>query len=225
MKVLQSSIFRAICVIIVGALLVKYREQTVTWITILIGVIFFISGVISCIAYFSAKHKSTGDGLDIYDAHDKLIVQSKPMFPIVGLGSLILGTILALFPNAFVNGLVYVLAAILILGAINQLFNLTTATKFAHIGLVWWIVPVLVLIIGIVAIAKPSVIATAPLLIIGWCMMVYGAAEIINSIKIHQCKKRVKVAQADSEATGSTTEEDTQTQESATIDNGNNEQI
>lgn len=147
------------------------------------------------------------------------------MFPIVGLGSLILGAILALFPNAFVNGLVYVLAAILILGAINQLFNLTTATKFAHIGLVWWIVPVLVLIIGIVAIAKPSVIATAPLLIIGWCMMVYGAAEIINSIKIHQCKKRVKVAQADSEATGSATEEDTQTQESATIDNGNNEQI
>lgn len=225
MKVLQSSIFRAICVIIVGALLVKYREQTVTWITILIGAIFFISGVISCIAYFSAKHKSTGDGLDIYDANGKLIVQSKPMFPIVGLGSLILGAILALFPNAFVNGLVYVLAAILILGAINQLFNLTAATKFAHIGLVWWIVPILVLIIGIVAIAKPSVIATAPLLIIGWCMMVYGAVEIINSIKIHQCKKRVKVAQADSEATGSTTEEDTQTQESVAVDNGNDEQI
>lgn len=36
MKVLQSSILRAIGAIVVGALLVKYREQTVTWITILI---------------------------------------------------------------------------------------------------------------------------------------------------------------------------------------------
>lgn len=190
MKVLQSSIFRAICAIIVGALLVKYREQTVTWITIVIGIIFFISGVISCIAYFSAKRKSSGDDLDIYDANGNLIVQSKPSFPIVGLGSLILGAILALWPNTFVNGLIYVLGAILILGAINQLFNLTAATRFAHIGLVWWIVPALILILGIVSIIKPSAIASAPLLIIGWCMIVYGVVEIINSVKIHQCRKR-----------------------------------
>lgn len=196
MKVLQSSIFRALGAMVVGALLVKYREQTVTWITILIGVIFFVSGLVSCIAYFAQKRKSSGGDLDIYDAQGNLIVQSKPTFPIVGLGSLILGAILALLPNAFVNGLVYVLAAILILGAINQFFNLAAATRFAHIGLAWWVVPALVLIIGIVAIVKPSVIATAPLLIIGWSMMVYGVVEIINAIKIHQCKKRVEAAAA-----------------------------
>lgn len=213
MKVLQSSIFRTICAIIVGALLIKYREQTVTWITILIGAIFFISGIISCIAYFAAKRKSTDGDLDIYDAQGNLIVQSKPMFPIVGLGSLILGVILALLPNAFVNGLVYVLAAILILGAINQLFSLAVATRFAHIGFVWWMVPTLVLIIGIVAVIKPSLIATAPLLIIGWCMMIYGVVEIINSMKIHQCKKRIKVASTTEDATSST--DDSTTQESA----------
>lgn len=213
MKVLQSSIFRAICAIIVGALLIKYREQTVTWITILIGVIFFISGIISCIAYFAAKRKSTDGDLDIYDAQGNLIVQSKPMFPIVGLGSLILGAILALLPNAFVNGLVYVLAAILILGAINQLFNLAVATRFAHIGFAWWVVPALVLIIGIVAVIKPSLIATAPLLIIGWCMMIYGVVEIINSMKIHQCKKRIKAAPTTEDATNYT--DDSTTQEPA----------
>lgn len=194
MKVIQSSIFRAICAIVVGALLVKYGEQTVTWITILIGVIFFISGVISCITYFAAKRKSTDSDVDIYDAQGNLIVQSKPMFPIVGVGSMILGAILALFPNTFINGLMYVLAAILILGAINQFFNLAVTTRFAHVGLAWWIVPSLILIIGIVTIIKPSLIAATPLLVIGWCMMVYGVVEIINSIKIHQCKRRVTKA-------------------------------
>lgn len=193
MKVLRSSIFRAICAIIVGALLVKFRDQTVTWITVLIGAIFFVSGLISCITYFAAKRKSSNGDIDIYDAQGNLITQSKPTFPIVGIGSLILGAILALLPNSFVAGLTYFLAAILILGAINQFFNLAIATRFAHIGLVWWIVPALVLIIGIIAIIKPSAIASAPLLVIGWCMIVYGVVEIINNIKIHQCRKRIKV--------------------------------
>ena len=39
MKVLQSSLFRALCAIIVGVLLIKYREDTVTWITIAMGVL------------------------------------------------------------------------------------------------------------------------------------------------------------------------------------------
>lgn len=188
-----------------------------TWLTVLIGGFFFVTGLISCISYFALKRKNTGDAPDIYDAQGNLIVQSKPVFPIVGIGSLILGALLALMPNAFVNGLVYVLAAILILGAINQFFDLATATRFAHIGLVWWIVPALVLIIGIIAIVKPSVIATAPLLVIGWCMIVYGVVDIINSIKIHQCKRRFKKAMAAAEAAAGQAAdaqaEDTQTAE------------
>ena len=31
MKVIHSSLFRAVCAIIVGGLLIQYREQTVTW--------------------------------------------------------------------------------------------------------------------------------------------------------------------------------------------------
>lgn len=41
MKVVHSSLFRAVCAIIIGVLLIQYREQTVTWITIAIGVLFF----------------------------------------------------------------------------------------------------------------------------------------------------------------------------------------
>ena len=43
MKVVHSSLFRAVCAIIIGVLLIQYREQTVTWITIAIGVLFFLS--------------------------------------------------------------------------------------------------------------------------------------------------------------------------------------
>ena len=92
MKVLRSSIFRAVCAIVVGALLVKYREQTVTWITILIGVMFFVSGVISCAAYLAARRSSD---VEVLDAQGNPITHPQPAFPIVGIGSVILGAVLA----------------------------------------------------------------------------------------------------------------------------------
>ena len=33
MRIIQSAIFRALCAIVVGAMLVKYREDMVTWLT------------------------------------------------------------------------------------------------------------------------------------------------------------------------------------------------
>lgn len=195
MKVFQSSIFRALCAIIVGALLVKYREQTVTWITIAIGVIFFVSGVISTVAYLSAKRQATKEGVEIYDAKGNRLTRPVPPFPIVGIGSIILGAWLALFPNSFVNGLMFVLAGMLILGALNLFFNLASATRFSSIGCLWWVLPVAIFLVGITALVKPSTIASAPLFIIGWGMMAYGMVDLVNTIKIHRCRKAFEKAQ------------------------------
>lgn len=195
MKVFQSSIFRALCAIVVGALLVKYREQTVTWITIAIGVIFFVSGVISTVAYLSAKRQATKEGVEIYDAKGNRLTRPVPPFPIVGIGSIILGAWLALFPNSFVNGLMFVLAGMLILGALNLFFNLAAATRFSSIGCLWWVLPVAIFLVGITALVKPSTIASAPLFIIGWGMIAYGMVDLVNTIKIHRCRKAFEKAQ------------------------------
>ena len=195
MKVFQSSIFRALCAIVVGALLVKYREQTVTWITIAIGVIFFVSGVISTVAYLSAKRQATNDGVEIYDAKGNRLTRPVPPFPIVGIGSIILGAWLALFPNSFVNGLMFVLAGMLILGALNLFFNLAAATRFSSTGCLWWVLPVAIFLVGITALVKPSTIASAPLFIVGWGMMAYGMVDLVNTIKIHRCRKAFEKAQ------------------------------
>ena len=118
-----------------------------------------------------------------------------PPFPIVGIGSIILGAWLALFPNSFVNGLMFVLAGMLILGALNLFFNLAAATRFSSIGCLWWVLPVAIFLVGITALVKPSTIASAPLFIIGWGMMAYGMVDLVNTIKIHRCRKAFEKAQ------------------------------
>ena len=60
MKAIQSSVFRALCAIVVGVLLIGYREETVRWITILTGVMFFLSGVISIVSYYAGRKQADG---------------------------------------------------------------------------------------------------------------------------------------------------------------------
>lgn len=194
MKVVHSSFFRALCAVIVGALLIVYREQTVTWITIAIGVLFFLSGVISIATYFSARRRAA-DSPVVYDADGRQLTGIRPHFPIVGLGSLILGLILALMPNTFVASLMFILSAILIMGALTQFVNLATAAKMGRVGIVFWIFPSVILLVGILCVVKPSAIASAPLFVIGWAMLVYGVVECINALKVSNNRRKWQKAE------------------------------
>lgn len=189
MKILQSSVFRAICAIAVGAMLIKNPDSTVKGITIAIGILFLVSGVISCVAYFNARLHSAEN--EVYDADGKLLVGGRPMFPIVGLGSVILGFVLALMPGAFVTSLMYVLGGIILLGALNQFMVLIQARKFATLPLWFRVCPTLVLLTGLFVMIKPMESASLPLLIIGWCLLFYGVTECINAFKIHQYRKKM----------------------------------
>lgn len=190
MKIFQSSIFRAVCAIIVGVLILKFPQEGVTWLTIAVGIIFLLSGIIAMIAYLNArKHASE---YTIIDQQGRVINGSQPTFPIVGAGSIIFGLVLAITPGVFINGLMYVLAAIMILGGISLLVSLTAACRFGRIPFAFWIAPSLVLLTGIFVILKPMESAETPLLILGWCSLVYGVTEIINAIKIHSVRKQAE---------------------------------
>ena len=191
MKVIHSSLFRALCAIVVGVLLIQYREQTVTWITIAIGVLFFLSGVVSLASYYSAKKAAEKmQGQVLYDAKGQHIAGLQPNFPIVGMGSIFLGIILALMPNAFISWLMFILSCILILGAITQFVNLASAAKMGRVNFIYWIFPSALLLLGLLAIIKPSAIAAAPLYIIGWAMLIYGVVECINALKLSNNRRQ-----------------------------------
>ena len=174
MKILQSSVFRAISAIAIGCLLIKYPDNTVTWITVAIGILFLLSGLISLIVYVNAR-KNVSE-FKIMDAEGRVIAGEKPTFPIVGVGSLILGALLALTPNVFITALMYIIGGILVLGAINQYMNLINARRYGKVGFGFWVFPSAVLLIGLYVIIKPMVPASMAMLILdGTCQ--YGDAH------------------------------------------------
>ena len=160
-----------------------------TWITIAIGILFFISGILSIAEYVSTKKLS--DKPEVYDSEGKLVSGGpKPHFPILGVASLLLGVILALMTNMFITSLTYIISGVLIIGAIGQFIFLANTSKYASVGFYYWIMPSVILIVGIIAIVYPTAIATAPLFVIGWCMLLYGVVECINALKAINCRKQ-----------------------------------
>lgn len=187
MKILQSSAFRAICAIAIGVLLIKFPDNTVKGITVAIGVLFLVSGLISCVTYFWSKRNVSE--YKIYDAEGNLVAGEQPTFPIVGIGSAILGLILALTPTAFVSALMYVIGAILILGAINQYMNLINGRRYGRVSFWYWIMPTLIMLTGIYVLVKPMTPLSMAMLILGWCTLVYGVVELVNALKFYRDKK------------------------------------
>lgn len=192
MKLFQSSLFRALCAIAIGGLLSAYPVETAKWVIIVIGAIFLCSGIASCAAYFLARPRGLEEGVIVSDAQGNVVRPAAPAFPIVGIGSLILGLILMLMPDTFRDLLVYILSVVLIIGAVSQLVMLDRALKMGTLPWTFWVCPSLVLVAGIVALLRPAWAAAFPIYLVGISMMLYGVVEMINTIKIHKLRKAIQ---------------------------------
>ena len=191
MKVLQISAIRAIIVLVTGFLLVRYREETMTWMTITVGILFLLSGLVSCIAYYFEKEKvakKTAKAEQQEGEQEEENLKS-PSFPIAGVGSIALGIILAVMPNTFITWVVYILAALLILGAVGQFMNLARSRQYARVPVYMWLFPTVILAIAILLISKPIETAQLPLLVLGWAFMYYGVLEFILIIRMYLVRK------------------------------------
>lgn len=204
MKVLQISAIRAIIVLVTGFLLVRYREETMTWMTITVGILFLLSGLVSCIAYYFEKEKVAKKTAKAEQQEGEQEVENlkSPSFPIAGVGSIALGIILAVMPNTFITWVVYILAALLILGAVGQFMNLARSRQYARVPVYMWLFPTVILAIAILLISKPIETAQLPLLVLGWAFMYYGVLEFILIIRMYLVRKSYEKAEEAKVVTG-----------------------
>ncbi len=176
MKTFGISLFRALCVMSIGILLVSNPEQMTTVLIQIIGGLFALSGLITFVSYFVSRLSSTG---------------IRPMFPVVGVGSLAFGIFLLLMPDKFINILMYVLGGLLVFGALSQIFSLVNYRKVVPLSWAVFVIPVIVLVIGLLVILRPSESAATPFFFLGVACIAYGVAEFFNGLRLHRGQKRM----------------------------------
>ncbi|MBP3829567.1 MAG: DUF308 domain-containing protein [Bacteroidaceae bacterium] len=201
---LTRSIFRALCAMLIGFLLVSNPTEMTVLLVQIIGGLFIISGIIAVIGYFinssrvrKAEHRAqaladnpAGDGA----ATDTVIIPSRmtPIFPFAGIGSVAFGVFLLCFPAQFVNYLMYVLGALLILVGITQIITLVRLRDLAPISWSLFILPLLVTAAGIFIILKPLEAAALPFTILGIAYIIYGVTEFLFGIRFYRFRRRLE---------------------------------
>lgn len=169
MKVVNSYIFRSVCAVLIGILLVYNPSRITTLLVQVIGGLFLLSGLLSIISYLIIRFS------------DKATVI--PMFPLVGVGSFLFGLFLGFFPSYFVAYLMFLLGILLVLAGINQLWNTVKLRKVLPFS--WWsfLLSIIFMAIGILVIFKPMETASLPFILLGCSMIIYGITELINGIR------------------------------------------
>ena len=167
MRLFGYSVMCSLCALIMGVLLVMWPEAAMIYLVITVGVLFLLPGLYGIFAYFASRSRAE-DG-------------SGRAFPIVALGSALLGLWLIVMPAFFVGILMYVLGALLVLGGIGQLMNFISVRKLTgSVPAIFYVIPVLLLLAGILILVNPFEAAKIPFIVLGASSIVYGLTDLFR---------------------------------------------
>ena len=156
MKGISNSFLRTICALIIGLVLVMFPNEAGDYFVITIGVVFLIPALLSIIGYFAMS------------------AEERRRLPIEGIGSLLFGLWLIIMPGFFADLLTFVL------GGVQQIASLSAARRWMPVRVGFYIIPVLILIAGLVALFNPTGVRSTAFIIIGITSIVYAVSELIN---------------------------------------------
>lgn len=171
MRRTNIGILRGVLAIILGVVLVMWPEAAIIYMIMVIGACFLLPGIYSIVGYFLRNKENE---------------VTSPMFPLDGLGSLLLGAWLLIMPHFFVNILMYLLGAVLVLAGIQQIATLIRACKWSIVPYGFYVLPSLILLVGILILVYPMDVMANTLTVFGVATLFYGVNELINWYKFRK---------------------------------------
>lgn len=189
MKLLRISLIRVVAALITGVLLLKYHEDVLKALTIAMGVMFIIAGIVSLGGWVNTRRRKadmpvSADGQENAD-------DNQPMFPVAGLGSLLLGLILAFTrSDDYLTWAMYLLGAVLVLGALSMIMNIMSARKIESLGVWMWLPPIAIIVASVSAMFRGLVPPDVCTTILGITALVYAVVELVCSVIFSNIRRR-----------------------------------
>lgn len=174
MKSLNYAAMSSICALAIGVLLVVWPEAAVTYLVITVGVLFLLPGLLGLFSYYAASRRQE--------------VTQRRVFPIVALGSTLLGFWLMIMPEFFVGILMYLLGALLVLGGLAQFINFVSVRQAVRVPILFYVVSLLILAAGVVILFNPFEAATIPFIVLGASAIVYALNDLIRLLFYYRKK-------------------------------------
>ena len=164
-KMMQNVFVRALCVLILGVILVIYSGDVSRWIVMASGILFILPGLVGLISYWRRDKQS----------------RQFMLYPLIALGSILFGVVQLVLPDLFFEALRYVLACAMLILALLQVYSLwNIRSGGVKASLIYYLFPLaemgaslFVIFFGEFAENDPM-----PLLIVGGTCIVYSLVDL-----------------------------------------------
>lgn len=162
-----NGLMRALTAIAIGVVMVWSKANALNIAVQIIAAFLVASGVVS----FVVGYRNRENG-------------SLALMGVNAIVDVLLGLMLFLFPGFFAGLLVYLIAFVLIGFGLFQLVALGSANSVFRMGALAFILPVIVLLLGMFLLIRPSFIGETMGIVAGVALMVYGISELLSSWKM-----------------------------------------
>ena len=173
MKRKNSIIIRITTAIIIGLILTVWPEIAIDYLVIGIGIVFLAAGLFSLVSYLLFEKKE----------------DSETRFPLNAAGAILFGLVLVIKPDFFVDAIVMILGAVLISVCIRQLIMLFSVRRLGKVHFVFFVIPILVSLCGVLLITRPFEAMKTMFIIFGVSILIYGITELVSYIKFRKLLK------------------------------------
>lgn len=163
-----KNVIRGSLVALVGALLIAFNEGVMPLLVRLLGVVFFLPALVPLVNMFVVRKGAMSFSLYL--------------MAIINIGSIIFGAWLMLFPVAFIELFVTLLAVVLLCLSLLQVYGAISlyVSKKSRLGLL--VMPLLLTLISIYVLFNPFSVVSTATVVIGACLVVSGISDIVISV-------------------------------------------
>ena len=170
---------RSISTLVIGILLLMFREQALPFIVMCVGVCFILPALFILALTLIPSLKRFGAS-----------TANAVVMPVIAVGSLLLGLWMFFSPGFFVTILMFVLGGVMTFMGIMQMIALFMAP--AGLSPLLFIMPAIISVSGITILLYPFETASVPFVILGVAAIVSAVSDIINTIFIGYLQKKNK---------------------------------
>lgn len=155
-----SPVIWGVASVLTGVMFIWLNIQIVNWILILLGCLLLLAGIIPIISS---------------------IIRKKSL-PLVSSFEAIIGLIVLVFNTKLIALLFILLGALLILAGIQQINTLINIKRINGINVPFYhyLIPILCIIGGVIAIWNPFAVQATLLIFIGWCILLHGLWTLVS---------------------------------------------
>ncbi|MBQ8594079.1 MAG: DUF308 domain-containing protein [Bacteroidaceae bacterium] len=175
---MNSSVLRGITSLLIGCILVFWSQRAITYLVMAIGCLFLIPALLSLFSYLIARSK----GKEVRFGWTQM----------VNVGSILFGGCLLLNPLFFEKTLMYALGAILVYAGLSEIISFTGFRQWTRVPGAFYVVPVLIILLGIFILVNPVESANLPFILLGIGGLVYGFSELVSAVKFRRKNSNVE---------------------------------